>query len=72
MPRLKYKIPSYCRHKYSGQAIVTLNGKDHNLGPYGSPQSRRSYEDLIQSWLEDGKQLPYSEDDPSQRADSQA
>ena len=26
MPRLKYAVPSYRKHKQSGQAIVTLNG----------------------------------------------
>jgi hypothetical protein len=28
MPRLMNKAPSYCRHKASGQAVVTLGGKD--------------------------------------------
>jgi hypothetical protein len=29
-------IPSYCRHRASGQAVVTPNGVDYYLGPYGS------------------------------------
>ena len=29
------KVPSYRVHKASGQAVVTLGGKDHYLGKYG-------------------------------------
>jgi hypothetical protein len=33
MPRLtNNRVPSYRLHKQSGQAIVTLGGKDHLLG----------------------------------------
>ena len=30
------KIPSYCKHLASGQAVVRLNGRDHYLGKFGS------------------------------------
>ena len=40
------RIPRYRRHS-SGQARVTLGGKDHLLGPYGSPASREAYERLV-------------------------
>ena len=40
MPPLKGKVPSYCLHKRSGRAVVRLNGKDHYLGEYGSPESK--------------------------------
>ncbi len=33
------RIPSYRLHKASGQGIVTLNGKDHYLGLYNTPES---------------------------------
>ena len=36
MPKLKRKLPSYRLHKASGQAVVTLSGRDDYLGPYGS------------------------------------
>lgn len=39
MPKLVKKLPSYRRHKVSGHAVVTLNGRDHYLGPHGSPES---------------------------------
>ena len=41
------RIPAYVRHKASGQARVRINGKDHYLGPYGSPESKLKYDDLI-------------------------
>ena len=34
MPRLKNKVPSYRLHKATGQAVVTLNGRDIYLGVY--------------------------------------
>jgi integrase len=43
-------IPKYRRHS-SGQARVTLNGKDHLLGPYGSAASKEAYERLLAEWL---------------------
>ncbi len=36
MPRLKNKLPSYCLHKASGQAVVWFGGREHYLGKYGS------------------------------------
>jgi len=36
-------VRKYAQHKASGQARVTVNGKDHYLGPYGSPESGRRY-----------------------------
>ena len=45
------RVPSYRRHS-SGQARVTLNGKDHLLGPYGSAESREAYRRLVAEWLE--------------------
>jgi integrase len=51
MPKLRNKLPSYCRHKASGQAVVTLNGRDNYLGEYGTPESRERYEQLIAEWV---------------------
>ena len=47
MPNRKRKVPSYCKHKTSGQAYVTLDGKEHYLGVYGSPESKEQYGQLI-------------------------
>lgn len=40
-------IPSYRLHKATGQAVVTLLGKDHYLGKYGTDDSRRIYDELV-------------------------
>jgi len=50
MPSKETRIPSYHRHS-SGQARVTLNGKDVLLGPYGSKESREAYDRAIAEWL---------------------
>ncbi|MCR9115795.1 MAG: site-specific integrase [bacterium] len=52
------RIPSYRQHKPSGQAVVTLNGKDHYLGPWDSKTSRIEYDRLIAEWLANGRRLP--------------
>jgi hypothetical protein len=45
------RIPSFRLHRPSGQAVVTLSGKDHYLGRHGSPVSRATYERLLAEWL---------------------
>lgn len=57
MPR-QPRIPSYRLHKASGQAVVTLSGRDHYLGQHGSPESREAYNRLIAEWLSAGRQSP--------------
>ena len=47
------RVPSYRRHKASGQAIVTLGGKMIYLGRYGSAESRAEYTRVIAEWLSD-------------------
>ena len=65
MPKFSYKpalppVPSYRKHKKSGQAVVTLSGKDHYLGPYGTHGSRVEYDRLIGEWLAAGRCLAVS------------
>ena len=55
MPRLSRSLPKYRRHKASGQAVVTLNGRDHYLGPHGTRASHREYDRLIAEWLAGGR-----------------
>jgi integrase len=57
MPRLTNKFPSYRQHKASGQAVVTLSGRDHYLGIYGTPESRAEFDRLIAEWLAGGRRL---------------
>ena len=49
---------TYRLHRPSGQAIVTLDGKDHYLGLHGSEASRLQYDRLIAEWLAHGRHLP--------------
>jgi integrase len=44
------RVPSYCRHKASGQGVTRIDGRDHYLGPYGSSESYERYERLISEW----------------------
>ncbi|MEO8493844.1 MAG: hypothetical protein ABI614_02150 [Planctomycetota bacterium] len=41
MPRLTNSLPKYRKHRASGQAVVTLAGKDRYLGRYGTKASER-------------------------------
>lgn len=50
MPRHRKSVPSYCLHKSSGQAVVRLDGVDHYLGLFGSPESHERYERAIAEW----------------------
>jgi len=63
MPRLNGDVPKYRKHKQSGQAICTLNGRDHLLGPHGTKTSHREYDRLIAEWLERGRQPLVTEAD---------
>jgi hypothetical protein len=57
MPRRASSLPRYRRHRASGQAVVTLSGRDFYLGRYGTPASRQQYERLVAEWLAAGKTL---------------
>ena len=56
------KLPSYRRHKQSGQAIVTLadgfgRRRDVLLGRYGTVASKREYDRRILEWIGNGRRL---------------
>jgi hypothetical protein len=44
MPKLVTSIPKYRKHKQSGQAVETLNGRNFLLGPYGTQASKAEYD----------------------------
>ena len=52
------RTPSYRHHKPSGQAVVTLDGRDIYLGRYGTPHSRAEFDRLLAEWLSNGRRLP--------------
>ena len=49
MPRIN-RPPAYRLHKARNCAVVTIDGKNHYLGPYGSPESHEKYARLIAEW----------------------
>ena len=57
MPRTT-KPPACRLYKRTGQAVVTLNGRDHYLGKYGTGVSRQAYDRLVGEWLTGGRSLP--------------
>jgi len=59
MPRLVESVPKYRKHSRSGQAIVTINGRAHYLGPHGTKVSRNEYDRLIAEWLSSGRSSSY-------------
>src|SRR5688572_21509402 len=61
MPKLKpNQVPAYRLHKQSGQAIVTLSGRDHLLGKHATAESRATYDRLIAEWLANGRRASYA------------
>ena len=44
------RIPKYRRHS-TGQATLHLNGRDHYLGKYDSPESQAKYRALLADYL---------------------
>jgi len=52
-PKSTPRVPFFRRHKPSGQAVVTLNGRD----VYGTKASRAEYDRLIGEWLAGGRCL---------------
>ncbi len=56
MPKLTDSVPKYRKHRASGHAVVTLNGHDIYLGPYGTKASRIEYDRRIGEWLASGRQ----------------
>src|SRR5262245_3756452 len=49
------RTPSYRLHKPSGQAVVTLEGRDIYLDRWNTPDSRGEYDRLISEWLVNGR-----------------
>jgi integrase len=50
------RVPRYRLHKPSGQAIVSLNGRDIYLGKYRGAESREAYRRKIGEWIQHGGQ----------------
>ena len=61
MPLLSNSVPRYRKHRASGQAIVTLGGKDFYLGPHGTKASHLQYDRVIAEWLHNERTIPEPE-----------
>ncbi len=55
MPTLKKALPKHRKHRASGQAVVTICGRDHYLGKYDSESSRSLYDKLTAQWVAEGR-----------------
>ncbi|MFP6668507.1 MAG: site-specific integrase, partial [Pirellulales bacterium] len=55
MPKLSSGMPKYRKHKATDQAVVTIAGRDHYLGPHGTKASKVEYDRLIGEWLTSGR-----------------
>ena len=65
MPKLTKKLPTYRKHKRSGQAIVNLSGQDHYLGPHSTKASKAEYDRLVGEWLANGRRAVKNEEAPA-------
>jgi len=52
------RVPSYRRHKATGQAVVTIAGRDIYLGKFNSAASLAEYSRIIAEWAAHGGTLP--------------
>ncbi|WP_413430906.1 tyrosine-type recombinase/integrase [Crateriforma spongiae] len=57
MPRKRSTAPGY-RYHVSGQAVVTLDGRNFYLGEHGSPQSWAKYYALLAEYNANGQRMP--------------
>ena len=70
MPTLKNdQLPKYRKHKASGQAIVTIGGRDNYLGPHGTVVSKLEYDRTNHPM---DRQWPSDKSPPSRRNHSNA
>jgi len=58
MSKPRRRIPKYRHYKPKDLAVVRIDGRDHYLGKYNSPESREKYHRLIAEWLGRSPALP--------------
>ena len=55
MPTSISCVPKYRKHKATGQATVTIQGRDFYLGPHETKASKLDYDRRIGEWLAAGR-----------------
>jgi len=55
MPRLVHALPKLRLHRASGQAVVSIAGREIYLGPHGSPASVEEYNRVVGEWVAEGR-----------------
>ena len=50
-------LPKHRKHRSSGKAVVTLNGRDYYLGPHGTRASKAEYDRMVGEWMANGRQV---------------
>jgi len=58
MPVLTSKLPKYSKHRATGQAVVTIGGRDIYLGKHNTTASRAVYNRLVAEYLANDRRLP--------------
>jgi integrase len=49
------RLPKFRHYRPKDLAVVRIDGRDHYLGRYGSPESRERYDRLLAEWLAAGR-----------------
>jgi len=52
VPTKEGGVPAYRCHKARNLGVVTIEGRDHYLGPFGTSASKQKYAGLIRAWQE--------------------
>src|SRR5208337_2270629 len=52
------RVPKYRHYKPKNLAVVRIDGRDHYLGRFNSPESRQRYHRLIAGWLASASRFP--------------
>ena len=53
----RHSLPQVRLHSGSGHARVRINGTEHWLGLFGSPEARAAYDRLLAEYLANGRQV---------------
>ena len=61
------RLPKYRHYKPKNLAVVRIDGKDHYLGRYDSPESHENYRRVLAEWLAKGRT---DREVPEQQADT--